>query len=93
MKKHAALLQTEVAKCHDSFMMASWDKEPNRPIPPVLVDCGTVMGLVPSTVTGAECPMVKDPEPETYGRNVNDEKRNAHDATTSRLGSHDGSRR
>mmetsp|Transcript_19843 Transcript_19843/g.36034 ORF Transcript_19843/g.36034 Transcript_19843/m.36034 type:complete len:151 (-) Transcript_19843:107-559(-) len=66
MKKHAEFLRAEVAKCHDSFMMASWDKEPNRPIPPVLVDCGTVMGLLPSTVTGAECPMAKDPEPDLW---------------------------
>jgi hypothetical protein len=64
-KKHSEYLRAEVAQCHDAFMMRAWEEEEVRPIPPILVDCGTNFGLKPSTVVGA-IPMVEDPEPELW---------------------------
>ena len=63
VKKHPEFLRAEVAKCHDSYMMKGWDLEVNRPVPPILVDCGSSFGLVPSPVTGSKAPSAVDPEP------------------------------
>jgi len=65
LKKHGEFLKAEQAKCHDSFMMKAWDEESNRPVPPVLVDCGANFGRVPVPVVGAQ-PMAEDPEPELW---------------------------
>ena len=67
LKKHSEYLRAEVATCHDAFMMQVWDEEEIRPIPSVLVDCGTNFGLQPSPVLGA-IPIVADPEPELWRR-------------------------
>lgn len=74
LKKHGEFLKAEMAKCHDSFMMKAWDQESNRPVPPVLVDCGATFGLVPSPVVGVE-PMAEDPEPELWRREEEQRKR------------------
>lgn len=66
MKKHGEYLCAETAKCHDSYMMAWWDEEVCRPVPNVLVDCGSKFGLVPRPVVGAAGPCVSDPEPELW---------------------------
>ena len=67
MKKHCEFLRAEMAKCHDSYMMKSWDMQVTRPVPPILVDCGRALGTQPSPVIGAE-PMVADPEPGLWKR-------------------------
>ena len=74
LKKHGEFLKAEQAKCHDSFMMKEWDEESNRPVPPVLVDCGDNFGLVPSPVLGAE-PMAEDPEPGLWAKEEEKRKR------------------
>jgi hypothetical protein len=74
LKKHGEFLNAEMAKCHDSFMMKAWDEESNRPVPPVLVDCGATFGLVPSPVVGVE-PMAEDPEPELWRKEEEQRKR------------------
>ncbi len=66
MKKHGEYLNAEIAKCHDSYMMKWWDEDVCRPVPPVLVDCGSKFGLVPVAVTGAADPCVQDPEPDLW---------------------------
>ena len=68
LKKHSEFLRAEIAKCHDSFMMTSWDAQENRPVPPILVDCGHRFGLKPSPVVGAAEPIAEDPEPELWKR-------------------------
>ena len=67
-KKHPEFLRAEAAKCHDQYMMKAWDAEGDRPVPPVLVDCGSQFGLVQSAVLGAERPLAPDPEPELWRR-------------------------
>jgi hypothetical protein len=47
-------------------MMEAWDKDENRPVPPVLVDCGKMFRKVPSAVVGASEPMAHDPEPQLW---------------------------
>ena len=66
LKKHSDQLRSECAKCHDGPMMEAWDRDQLRPVPPVLVDCGSKFGLVPSAVTGSDTPGVHDPEPELW---------------------------
>ena len=68
IKKHSEHLRAEVAKCHDTFMMTSWDKQEQRPVPPILVDCGRAFSTRPSPVLGAAEPMAADPEPELWRR-------------------------
>ena len=68
IKKHSEFLRAEIAKCHDSYMMASWDGQSQRPVPPILVDCGHRFGLKPSPVLGAAEPLAADPEPELWKR-------------------------
>ena len=68
IKKHSEFLRAEIAKCHDSYMMTSWDAQEHRPVPPILVDCGHRFGLKPSPVIGAEVPIAADPEPELWKR-------------------------
>lgn len=68
MKKHCDFLKAEIAKCHDTYMMSSWDKQERRPVPPILVDCGRAFSTVPSPVLGAADPMAADPEPELWRR-------------------------
>ena len=68
LKKHSEHLRAEQAKCHDAHMMKYWDAEEERPVPPLLVDCGTRFGLVPSAVHGADRPMVDDPEPQLWAK-------------------------
>ena len=67
IKKHGEYLKAEQAKCHDSAMMESWDKEEDRPVPEILVDCGQELGNVPAPVRGQE-PNVQDPEPGLWER-------------------------
>ena len=68
VKKHSEFLRAEIAKCHDSYMMISWDAQAVRPVPPILVDCGHRFGLKPSPVIGASKPIAEDPEPELWKR-------------------------
>ena len=65
-KKHSEFLQAEIAKCHDSYMMRAWDSGDIRPVPSILVDCGSEFGFKPSQVIGAATPMAEDPEPELW---------------------------
>jgi len=74
LKKHSEYLRAEVAKCHDAFMMQAWEKEEIRPVPQVLVDCGSNFGLQPSPVVGA-VPMADDPEPELWRKEEERRKR------------------
>ena len=67
LKKHSAYLMAERAKCHDPYMMKAWDKEDQRPVPPILVDCGRALGQRPSPVVGC-IPIAEDPEPELWRR-------------------------
>lgn len=64
-KKHFEFLKAEWAKCHDGYMMKAWDAEIHRPVPHILVDCGSNFGLVPSPVVGAT-PLAVDPEPALW---------------------------
>jgi len=66
LKKHSDQLRAECAKCHDGPMMATWDSDTCRPVPPVLLDCGSKFGLVPSAVKGSDQPSAADPEPELW---------------------------
>eukprot|EP00536_Pseudo-nitzschia_multiseries_P011173 jgi/Psemu1/205115/e_gw1.366.58.1 len=68
IKKHSEFLRAEIAKCHDQDMMISWDAQEQRPVPPILVDCGHRFGLKPSPVLGAAEPIAEDPEPELWKR-------------------------
>eukprot|EP00980_Cylindrotheca_fusiformis_P021520 scaffold8369_cov121-Cylindrotheca_fusiformis.AAC.1 len=68
MKKHTDFLKAEIAKCHDTYMMKSWDQQEQRPVPPILVDCGRAFSTVPSPVLGAADPLAADPEPELWRR-------------------------
>ena len=68
MKKHVEFLRAEMAKCHDTFMMKSWDNQKIRPVPPILVDCGRAFSTVPSPVIGSSDPLAADPEPELWRR-------------------------
>ena len=52
----------ECAKCHVGAMMAQWDSDVCRPVPPVLIDCGSQFGLVPSVIVWSK-PVADDPEP------------------------------
>lgn len=47
-------------------MMVAWDKDENRPVPPVLIDCGAKFRKVPSAVVGSAEPMAHDPEPQLW---------------------------
>lgn len=66
LKKHSDHLRAECAKCHDQSMMIAWDNDENRPVPPILVDCGAKFGNVPSAVVGSHTPMANDPEPQLW---------------------------
>ena len=66
LKKHPEFLKAEIAKCHDSYMMKWWDEEVCRPVPQILVDCGSTFGLVPSSVSGSDKPTASDPEPDLW---------------------------
>ena len=66
MKKHGEYLNAEVAKSHDGYMMKWWDEEQCRPVPRILIDCGSKFGLVPETVVGANEPCAQDPEPDLW---------------------------
>jgi hypothetical protein len=68
IKKHSEFLKAERAKCHDQSMMEAWDAQEQRPVPPVLVDCGRAFSMVPSPVVGAAVPLADDPEPELWRR-------------------------
>ena len=68
IKKHSEFLRAEMAKCHDSYMMSAWDSQEQRPVPPILVDCGHRFGVKPSPVLGAAEPLAEDPEPELWRR-------------------------
>jgi hypothetical protein len=74
-KKHSEFLKSEVAKCHDTYMMKAWDSEEVRPAPSILVDCGSNFGLVPSPVLGAATPMAADPETELWQKEEERRKR------------------
>ncbi|KAL7554685.1 hypothetical protein ACHAWF_018201 [Thalassiosira exigua] len=66
LKKHSDQLRAERAKCHDGPMMVAWDLDEDRPVPPVLMDCGGKVGLVPSAVRGSTNPTAADPEPAMW---------------------------
>jgi hypothetical protein len=66
LKKHPAFLKGEVAKCHDAYMMQWWDEEVYRPVPQIQVDCGSLFGILPSTVVGSTNPTAHDPEPALW---------------------------
>ena len=66
MKKHGEYLTAEMAKSHDSYMMKWWDQEICRPVPQILVDCGSKLGLISEAVIGDAEPCVVDPEPELW---------------------------
>lgn len=68
MKKHSEFLRAEIAKRHDRDMMIAWDAQEQRPVPPILVNCGGKFGLVPSPVLGSSEPLAADPEPELWRR-------------------------
>lgn len=68
IKKHSEFLRAETAKAHDSYMMKAWDSQEQRPVPPILVDCGHRFGFKPSAVLGAAVPIAADPEPELWRR-------------------------
>eukprot|EP00535_Pseudo-nitzschia_heimii_P007270 CAMPEP_0197178476 /NCGR_PEP_ID=MMETSP1423-20130617/3739_1 /TAXON_ID=476441 /ORGANISM="Pseudo-nitzschia heimii, Strain UNC1101" /LENGTH=797 /DNA_ID=CAMNT_0042628225 /DNA_START=220 /DNA_END=2613 /DNA_ORIENTATION=+ len=68
IKKHSEFLRAEIAKCHDSYMMTLWDAQVQRPVPPILVDCGHRFGMKPSPVLGAAEPIAEDPEPDLWKR-------------------------
>jgi len=74
IKKHREFLRAEQAQLHDEYMMKAWDEEDQRPVPPVLVDCGANFDLVPSPVIGAE-PMAVDPEPDLWRKEEERRKR------------------
>lgn len=65
LKKHAEFLTAEQAKCHDEYMMRAWDDATERPVPEILVDCGSRIGFVPVTVSG-KIPDCIDPEPALW---------------------------
>jgi hypothetical protein len=65
-KKHSEFLQAETAKCHDSYMMRAWESGDIRPVPSILVDCGSNFGFRESQVIGASTPMAEDPEPALW---------------------------
>jgi len=66
IKKHSEFLRADMAKCHDSYMMSAWDSQEQRPVPPILVDCGKRFGVRPSPVLGSSEPIAIDPEPELW---------------------------
>jgi len=66
LKKHGEHLHAELAKCHDVYMMNWWDNDVCRPVPSILVDCGSKFGHVPEPVIGAVKPYVSDPEPKLW---------------------------
>lgn len=66
LKKHKEFLCAELAKCHDPYMMKWWDEEAIRPVPMILIDCGSKFGYIPSLVCGAAEPCAQDPEPEMW---------------------------
>jgi hypothetical protein len=70
IKKHSEFLRAEIAKCHDSYMMKAWDAQEQRPVPPILVDCGHRFGLKPSVVLGSTEPLAADPEPDLWRREL-----------------------
>jgi hypothetical protein len=74
-KKHSEFLKAEVAKCHDSYMMRAWDSGDIRPVPAILVDCGSNFSLVTSQVIGAATPLAVDPEPELWQKEEDRRKR------------------
>jgi type IV secretory pathway VirB10-like protein len=47
-------------------MMVAWDNDENRPVPPVLIDCGAKFRKVPSAVVGSTEPIAHDPEPQLW---------------------------
>jgi hypothetical protein len=47
-------------------MMAAWDREDRRPVPPMLVDCRMKFVLRPSQVAGSDSPAASNPEPELW---------------------------
>lgn len=69
-KKHVDQLRAELAKCHDGPMMMAWDawdRNTPRPVPPVLIDCGSKYGLISSMVTESDSlPTSIDPEPDLW---------------------------
>mmetsp|Transcript_13442 Transcript_13442/g.28504 ORF Transcript_13442/g.28504 Transcript_13442/m.28504 type:complete len:272 (-) Transcript_13442:11-826(-) len=66
IKKHSDQLRAECGKCHDDAMMTAWDNDENRPVPGVLIDCGSKFGLVTCAVKGSDKPMAADPEPRLW---------------------------
>jgi hypothetical protein len=66
IKKHSDQLRAELGKCHDGVMMVAWDNDEKRPVPPILIDCGSKFGLIPSSVIGSGRPMADDPEPDLW---------------------------
>jgi hypothetical protein len=63
-KKHSEYLDADLAQCHDSYIEKFWEQLIHRPIPPVVVDCGSKFGLRPCAIRymGGHY-AVDDPEP------------------------------
>jgi hypothetical protein len=69
LKKHPEYLAGEQAKVHDKYMMQAWEQEDERPIPLILVDCGTTFRTVRVPIRGAQ-PIAEDPEPELFKKEM-----------------------
>jgi hypothetical protein len=67
LKKHVEYLSAEQAKVHDEYMMKAWEAASERPVPDVLVDCGSRFGFVAASVIG-QVPDCVDPEPGLWKR-------------------------
>jgi hypothetical protein len=65
-KKHVEYLHAEQAKCHDKSMMKAWDAARQRPVPDIVIDCGSKFGLVPVRLLEGSVPDVEDPEPSLW---------------------------
>jgi len=76
LKKHVEYLRAEQAKCHDEYMMKAWDAEAHRPVPDVMIECGSMFGLVPSPVQG-QIPDAEDPEPGMWRKAEERRKRDS----------------
>lgn len=67
LKKHTEFLRADQASCHDEYMMVAWDSCSVRPVPPILVDCGSHFGCVSANlITGQTEADVVDPEPALW---------------------------
>jgi len=65
IKKHDAYLEAALSKCHDDYITRVWTEDIHRPVPPVLVDCGSKFGFKPCMIRMIDGKYaIDDPEPE-----------------------------